>query len=299
MNVDLLKTVCSTYGPTGRETEVADLLKKWLVSSGFNVSVDDLGNVIARMGEGVGDVFVTHIDQRSWVVEHKDKEGYLQLKPVSQGFALEPGWALDGEKNNYYISFYSETKSFHAESLLDDKGRVGDFLVPDSGFQSSERKVLAGTLSDRVGVSILIDAAKEFKKSNKPITLVFYVGRHLGFMGLTSSLKGVNIERLLIIETFANNNSFPQGGFLLPVRTQKSIPSSNISGVVSKIAVEEKIDFQKVIVSEQQSAADVLARNGIESLVLGIPLRNYGARVECLKTADYDALLKLVRRLEE
>lgn len=299
MNVELLRTLCSIYGPTGRETRIADLLKKSLVSSGFKVSVDALGNVVARKGEGACDVFITHIDQRSWVVEHKDKDGLLQLKPVPQDSAQDSGWASDGENNNYYVFFNKESKIYHAETLTDDNGEIGDFLVSDSGFQSSDRKILAGALSDRAGVSILLEAAVELSKSAKPIALVFYVGRHLGFMGLTSSLKSVDIERLFIIEAFEKNSSFVNGGLLLPVRTQKSIPSSNITGVVSRIADKEGIDFQKVIISEHQSAADILARSGVESFIFGIPLRNHGSRVECLKTADYDALLKLVRRLEE
>ncbi len=275
------------------------MLNKSLVSSGFKVFVDSLENVFALKGERPSDVFITHIDQRSWVVEHKDKDGFLQLKSIPQGSEPVSGWALDENKNKYYVYLCKESKTFYAEPLTDDGGKVGDFLVPDSGFQSSERKILAGALSDRAGVSILLEAAEELSKSAKSVALIFYVGRHLGFMGLTSSLRSVDFERIFVIEAFENNTSFDEGGVLLPVRTQRSIPPSNTSGVVTQIANKEGVGVQKVIIAEQQSAADILARSGVESLVLGIPLRYYGSSVECLKTADYDALLKLVRRLEE
>lgn len=301
MNKEVLQELCRVFGPTGRESRVAEIVRAHLEGLNLEVYADALGNVIARKGDGPYTVFCTHLDQPGWVVEHRDKKGFLHLKSVPADEKLGEGWAVDEGGNRYRVFKESDGKSWRAESLVEGEGEMGTFLVPKAEFEESKGAYFATALADRVGAALLLDIAGKANKGNQAVTLVCYTGRHLKFTGLTAALEDLDIERLYLIEALPcdeGNEGYSLGeGPVILLRTQHSVAPSLWVDEVAKIASDIGIKLQKGLVSDGESAADTLARTGIQAITLGMGVRYSGSRIERVEGSDCEALSKLLQGL--
>ena len=296
MKKEVLEELCRAFGPTGRETAVAGIVKAHLENYGFDIQQDALSNVVARRGEEPYRVFCAHLDQPGWMVEHKDQEGVLHLKAVPLSAKLGEGWGVDDQGRRYRIFAEVDTKSFRAESLVEDAGQMGTFLVPRTDFEPSLDAYFATALGDRLGVAALLDTAAS-ASADQSIAFVFYTSRYLGSAGITATLGTLNIKRLYILEALACDKGagFSQGrgpGVLL--RTQRSVAPSLWVDEVTRTASGIGIQLQKGLLTDEGSTADVLSREGIPCLVLGLPLRYTHSRIERAATSDCCDLQKLL-----
>ncbi len=85
MDVELLSRLSMEIGPSGFEDRVRRTIKESVSNYADEVTVDNLGNLIARVGNGsfrvlvsahmdeVGGVMISHIDQRG---------GFLRIVPI-------------------------------------------------------------------------------------------------------------------------------------------------------------------------------------------------------------------------
>ena len=83
---ELVQQLTAAYGPSGRETEVADLIEKLLKGKVDSFHRDALGNLICEKKgtdkKGKRIMFSAHMDQIGMVVTHIEKEGYLRISGV-------------------------------------------------------------------------------------------------------------------------------------------------------------------------------------------------------------------------
>jgi len=289
---DVLKELCGTFGPAGRESLVAERLKAEVKKTGMDVETDALGNVVARKGSGPYRVFCTHIDQPCWVAEHRDAKGILHLKSVPADSRLGEGWAVDGEGRRCRV--FGGGKDMRAEPL-EDGVEVGTFLVPPGEFVSTQRSVFGSALSARLGAALLVELGALIQAGEGSVALVFYVGRHLDFMGLGAALESLDAERLYVIEPLPSaegeGGCSSGDGAVALLQTKHSIAPSVWVDEVSGLG---KV---KLVLGHVPSAADALAKAGMPSLVLGVGIRYFGSRIEGMMRSDYDGLSRLLAGL--
>jgi len=296
----ILQELCASFGPTGRESSVAGIVKTHLEGTNLEVTADALGNVIAHMGDGPYRVFCTHLDQPGWVVEHRDKKGFLHLRPLPSDAELGAGWAVDEEAGLYRVFREPEDKSWRAGSLIEGKGEMDTFLVPKGEFEESRNAFFATALADRAGAALLIDMAQNIG-GDQSAALIFYTGRHLGFAGLPAALETFDIERFYLVEALPcdkGNEGYSSGdGPVVLLRTQRSVAPASWIEEVFHLAEESQLKLQKGVLADTSSAADSLSRRGIPSLVLGVPLHYHSSRIERMAIADYEAAARLLESL--
>jgi putative aminopeptidase FrvX len=297
---EILQELCAAFGPTGRESRVREIVMAHLEGLNLEVYADALGNVIVRKGDGPYPVFCTHLDQPGWVVEHRDKKGFLHLRPLPSDAELGAGWAVDEEAGLYRVFRGPEDKSWRAESLIEGKGEMDTFLVPKGEFEESRNAFFATALADRAGPALLIDMAQNMG-GDQSAALIFYTGRHLGFAGLPAALETFDIERFYLVEALPcdkGNEGYSSGdGPVVLLRTQRSVAPAEWVEEVEKRAQELDVKLQKGLGSDFPSAADVLGRRGIPSLVLGVPLHYHSSRIERMAIADYETAARLLENL--
>ncbi|MBN2378400.1 hypothetical protein JXM67_01160 [candidate division WOR-3 bacterium] len=297
---EVIKELCKAFGPTGREASVATIVTRRLKDSGFSVRVDALGNVIGLRGKQPNRclVFSAHMDQPGWVTEQRAKNGMLHVKPVPVHQKLGDGWAVDEENRRYRISRDHDGKALLAEELSEDSGSTGTFLVPDVAFEETSQAFYATALSDRLGASLLVQVAAEIPPSEESIAFIFYTGRHLKFTGLIAALEGIEAKRFYLIEGVPAEDDYQPGdGPCLLLRTSGSIAPIPSRKEVVSIAEEAGIKLKKRLCLKLGSAADVLARAGIPSIVLGLAVRYESSRIERISRSDYVDIKELVKLL--
>lgn len=303
MNEKLLKELCETWAPVGRTSRLSGLIAQRLGKAGLEVRTDALGNVVSRTGQGAARVFVAHIDQQCWVIEHKDRKGLLHLKAVPANSKLGEGWGVDGESRVYRIFTEDEGKAFRAEGLAKDWGEVGTFITPRPMFEANSQKVFAAALADRVCAALLVETATDSISSDRSLAFLFYTGRNLAYSGLAAGLAGLDIERLYMLEAVAcgKDSGGPESGegVVVVLRTPYSVPPAVWISEIDDISQASNIKLQRAFLSGVSSGADALSPRGVPSLVLGVGLGYQGTAIERLHRGDYDEVKKLTRALAQ
>ena len=89
----LLKELCETYGPSGRETPVREAIARLAAPHCQRLQTDPLGNLIAfRPGtSGKKLMFCAHMDQIGLMVTDIQPDGFLRCAAVG---GLRPAFAL-------------------------------------------------------------------------------------------------------------------------------------------------------------------------------------------------------------
>lgn len=202
----LLRRFMEEFGPSGYEKNIAYTFKSEIEKFADNVSIDRMGNVIARF-DGTDPTSPTimafaHLDQLGFIVRKIEQDGYIQVDRLG-GIPEKvlPGLNVRIQtRKGTYIDGVFGNKSHHA-SLPEDKYKV-DFvtsLLIDIGAQSSEEVeelgisvgcpvtykpysqelqngYVSGTAIDnRGGLTALIVAAKRLKEE-RPTSTVYLVG---------------------------------------------------------------------------------------------------------------------------
>ena len=83
MNTQLLKDLCTVYGPSGYESLVADAILKDLKNYIDSHEIDALGNLIChKKGSGRKMMLAGHMDQLGLLVTDISKEGFLYFTSI-------------------------------------------------------------------------------------------------------------------------------------------------------------------------------------------------------------------------
>jgi len=205
----LIKELVETYGPTGSEGRVRELIRSHVEPLCDECRVDVLGNLIAlKRGDGSGlkVMLAAHMDEIGVIVSHVDDKGFLRLGTVG---GVRP-WTLLGGRvlfaNGVQGTFGREHPRTPDEKLTFDKmfidvgaarreeltvgvGDVACFYRPMADLGG---RVMAKALDDRIGCAILVQALRELPPSPHDVYFVFTVQEEVGLRGAKTSAYGIS-----------------------------------------------------------------------------------------------------------
>jgi len=229
--IELFKELTEAFGPSGYETEVANIIKKHFAGCG-TVTTDKLGSVICAQevkSKGPKIMFAAHMDEIGFIVQSITKEGYLRILPIggwaemvllgqrvivrSNGkdiigvIGSKPVHELKPEERNKIPEFrdlyvdVGASMDFDVKSAL--KIRPGDPVVPYSPFTSLGNSMyLAKAWDDRIGCAVIIELAKNLKNKSHPNSL-YFVGttqEEVGLRGAQTAAAMVNPDIAFAID---------------------------------------------------------------------------------------------------
>ena len=191
-SIELIKTLCQSFGPSGCEREVADLIKAEIADVAPDARFDRMGNLICAMR--FGDVSATE-RKRVMVSAHMDEVGFMITEVKNDGYfgfdtvggiseSVIAGRRVRLLGKNGYVSGVIASKAIHhkdkderrktvsVDKLYIDIGAkdaeqareyadVGDFAVFESEFyEFGEGYVKAKALDDRMGCAAAIEVMR-------------------------------------------------------------------------------------------------------------------------------------------
>ncbi len=296
MKIELLKELCEIFAPTGREGKIIKFVQKKLEQFGFSSKIDSLGNVIALKGRPPYKVFMTHLDQPAWIVEHQQEDGILQLKPVPRDSKKTSGWAIDAQENKYLIFGDREGKKMYAEPLHNNKiENSNTFLIPSPNFEVTENAYYSNALFDRFSIAAMLSLAEDLSSTEQSLALVFYVGRYLNFMGVSSALKSIEFQSCFSLEAIpVGEMCVSAHGAVVGLRTKGAIAPEDYLIEFDRLAKDQDVKIQKSLLTGISSPADSLSRQGVTCIVIGVPVTYSGSRTEKILAVDGESLQKLL-----
>jgi tetrahedral aminopeptidase len=208
---ELIEKLVETYGPSGFEDSVRDVIRNEVEEHAAELYVDALGNLIARKkGDGSGRkvMIAAHMDEIGVMVTHVTKEGFLRFTNVGGVYPH----TLMGSR----IRFADGTIGVIHSERLEDRGkihpldkhfidvgassrdachiRVGDAAAFLGPFHEQDDRYIAKSMDDRIGCAIAIRVLQQLDTTPHDVYFVFSVQEEVGTRGAQAAANALEPE---------------------------------------------------------------------------------------------------------
>jgi putative aminopeptidase FrvX len=316
---DLIKKITEKYGPSGCESEVAELIKQEVSAFVDEVKLDKLGSLVAvKKGTGAKVMLAAHMDEIGLIVTHIDKEGFLRFDAVGGVsafrltglrvvFANGQIGVIDAEKGNpanfgmdkLFIDIGAKSKE-DAES----KVSIGDFAAFRQDFIDIGDRVISKAMDDRIGCVVLIEAAKRLKNSPNEVYFVFTVQEEVGLRGAVASAYSVDPDVGIALDVTRTGDT-PEAptmevslgkGPAIKVKDSGIISNQKVKQLLIDTAKELLMPYQlEVLLGGATDASSIeKTRGGVPSGVISIPTRYVHTPSEMVDMNDVEDCVKLL-----
>ncbi|MBM3215820.1 M42 family metallopeptidase [Candidatus Poribacteria bacterium] len=221
--LELLRALCETAAPAGREGAMVERMRHLFASAGADPCVDWLGNVTARFGgDGAAILFHAHMDEIGFVVRTVTADGFLRVErlggvgrrsalgsPVS---LLARGGVVEGVvglQSHHLASpseqftvppvedWYLDIGAESAEAVAALGVGIGTFAAFAPNFRElGSSRVSSKALDNRVGCWVLAELARRFSDDppRLPVALLANVQEEFHLRGLIPAVTDAKPE---------------------------------------------------------------------------------------------------------
>lgn len=312
LNVKTLDTLLATFGPSGNEDAVRELIKSEIKDYVDELIEDDLGNLIAhKKGNGKKIMLAGHMDQIGFMITYIDKEGFLRFTNIggisptislSQRVVFENGVIgvigsehLESVKelklDKMYIDIGANSKE-EAEKMVN----IGDVCAYYSAPVMDDQKVISPSLDDRIGCYIMMETIKNLTESPNDLYFVFTVQEELGLRGAKTSAYQVEPDIGIAYDVTmtgdtpkARTMALKMGeGFAIKAKDNSMITHPGLKKYLIEQAKEQKTNYQIEVLEfgGTDSGAIHLSKGGVPAGVISIPTRYIHSTCEMVAIND-------------
>ncbi len=321
----LIQKVVETFGPSGYETHICQVVRSEIEALADEIQVDVLGNLIARKGQlgpgGKRIMLAAHIDEIGIMVTHIDENGFARFTNIGgvRAYNLPGGRVrfLNGAAGVIGLERLEDASRTPAlEQLYIDLGahsradcpvRVGDVAAFERPFLDLGSRMVAKSMDDRIGVVVLIETLRQVPASPNEVHCVFSVQEEVGVRGATTAAYGIDPDLGLAVDVTATGDT-PKGtkmevslgkGPAIKVRDAGMLADPRVVNWMVKTAEGAKIPYQIEILEQggTDARAIQLTRAGVPAGCLSIPCRYVHSPSEMVDTSDVENAVRLLAAL--
>lgn len=320
---DTLKKVLAPVGPSGRETLVAEVIRRELDGFVDSMETDALGNLICTK-KGVAEepkkiMLCAHMDHIGFVVNAAEKEGFLRVSKVG-GISLKETYTrhvvfengvhgvlgcepVKGEHkfSNLYIDIGAADKA-EALSMVS----IGDMAVyaPDC-YRLGQYRVASPAMDDRSACALLIELMKSLKDTKDTVVAVFTSQEEVGTRGAQVAAFALKPDIGIAIDVTATGDCpeektlevFLGEGIAVKIMDQYSISHPGLRDALLAAGDKAGVKTQREVLPFGGTDAGAMqrSRGGIPVCTLSIPSRYIHSACEVVDLRDMEAGLKLLQ----
>ncbi|MBQ7986368.1 MAG: M42 family metallopeptidase [Clostridia bacterium] len=315
--MELLKKLTGTFGPSGCEEKIAELIKKETEAFCDEIYTDALGNLVCRKkGNGKKVMFASHMDEIGIVVTFIDEAGFLRFADVgglylrnliNRRVRFENGviGVIGTEENNekrqmakMFIDIGAKDRE-EAEKMVS----IGDMAVFEGELTVQNGKIISKALDDRVGCYVLIEAMKKVKSEND-LYFCFTTQEEVGLRGARTAAYKIEPEYALSVDVtdIGDTPKAPKmavklgKGTAIKVMDYSVITSVEVREKLIDIAESRGIKYQREIMMEGGTDAGVIhfTKGGVKTGGISIPTRYIHSPSEIIDEKDLKASIDLL-----
>jgi tetrahedral aminopeptidase len=322
----LIKKLVETYGPSGSEDQLRELVRQEIRSLVDSLSVDPLGNLIAmvkpagKTGKRV--LLSAHMDEIGLIVSHVDDNGFARFQPLG---GVSPLTCIGAR-----VRFASGALGvIHVDARRDDTSKVPGWndLFLDLGAASRDTcpvgvgdvggferamaemgdRLVAKSMDNRISVAILIETLRRLKRSPHEVAFVFSVQEEVGLRGAGPAAYGLAADLGLAVDVTATGDT-PNGrrmavrlggGPAIKLRDARMLADPRVKNLLVQRAREAGVPTQLEILEggSTDAAAIQVAGAGVAAGALSIPCRYVHSPSEMVDYRDVQGAVTLLLEL--
>jgi putative aminopeptidase FrvX len=326
--MELIRKLCNTYGPAGREAKIRDIIKSEIRRYCKDIKVDRLGNLIAhkppssrsakKSSERI--MFCAHMDEIGLIVTHIDKKGFLRFTNVGGvfsdstpyqrvifengivgviGIETKPETPKPPGLSNMYVDIGAKTRQ-EAQKMV----RIGDIASFYQDAKYINKRLSAKALDDRIGCYSLIECMKRVKNNKNDLYFVFSVQEEVGLRGARTGAYAIAPKYGIAIDV-TDTGDTPESpkmavslgkGVAIKVKDSGFITNPVIRDRLVSYAEKMKIPYQLEILEKGTTDAAIIQiiKEGVLSGVLSIPTRYIHSTNEVCDLKDVECTIRLL-----
>lgn len=288
MNIDLLRLICETPGVPGYETAIRRVVLDKLKGLADEVSVDNMGNIIALKKGNMNPepnhkkVMVSaHMDEIGFMVTHIDDKGFLRFHTLG-GFDPKTLTAqrvivhgkkdligVMGSKPIHVMSAAERDKPAKTEDFFIDLGMtkeevekvvtVGDTVTRERSLIEMGDCVNCKSLDNRISVFILLESLRTLQPVPYDVYAVFSVQEEVGLRGATVAAHSINPDFGIALDTtiaydvpgardYEKITELGKGA-AIKIMDSSAIADYRMVSYLKKVATEKQIPWQPEILT--------------------------------------------------
>ena len=320
----LLQTLTETFGPSGYEDKVREIVRNEVKSLADEIRVDALGNLIARKrpSKSTKDVkkimIAAHMDEIGVIVSHVDENGFIRFSSIGGVFRR---YVLSSR-----VRFLNGTQGVIGFDRLDninelptldkvhiDVGatnrkecpvKIGDVAAFDRPYSEFGNRLVAKSMDDRVGVLVAIETLRALRSTPHDVYFVFTTQEEVGTRGATTSAYGVDPDIGIALDVTPSGdtpNSLKMEmalgkGPCIKIQDVGMISDPRVVQWMIRAAEKNKIPYQRevLLIGGTDARAIQVARAGVPAGCISIPVRYVHSPSEMVDYSDIQNSVKLL-----
>ncbi|NKQ35356.1 MAG: M42 family metallopeptidase [Chloroflexi bacterium] len=318
---ELIKKLVEAYGPSGFEDQVRALVRAEVAGLADDISVDAMGNLIARKkgdGSGLKVMIAAHMDEIGLMVTHVTEEGFLRFTNIGgiRAHTLLGNRVqfADGRIGVVYSDRLKDRNKVHplskhfidvgAVSREDCPVGVGDAAGFVRPFTAQGSRLIAKSMDDRIGCAVAIEAMKRLENSPHDIYFVFSVQEEVGTRGAQAAANKLDPDVGIALDVTLTGDvpeavpmSISLGkGTAIKVKDSGMIAHTGLVRLMKQRAEAAGIPYQlEVLTAGTTDARPIqIANGGAAAGCISIPCRYVHSQSEMVDAADVENSVKLL-----
>lgn len=319
---ELIHKLLGAWGPSGYEHSVRQMIREEVAPHADDITVDPLGNLICRVGEGGKKVMVAaHMDVIGVMATYREPtSGYLRFENVGglihttlhgSRVRFEDGTVGTIGIHDQWGDGRTKAPSFDKFFIDVSDGNNAEFTIGQPAVfdaPSGERgtRVFGRGMDDRVGCAVLIETMRNLKTPHE-VYFVFTTQEEVGLRGAQAAVHNVQPDVGLAVDVTASGDE-PHGVKMHVKLGEGTAIKIKDSGIVVPAAVRDwmidtaeanDIPYQLELLpfGSTDAAQMQVALGGIPSGVISVPCRYVHTNNETVDTKDVQASIDLLTAL--
>jgi endoglucanase len=320
----LLKTLTETFGPSGYEDEVRKVIAKEIKSLADEMSVDALGNLIARIKPAKNSknpkkiMLAAHMDEIGVIASHIDKNGFVRFTNVGGTFGRYTLGARVRFTNGVTgVVGYDRLENIDsvlpinkmyidvgATSKNDCPVKVGEFGAFERSFIEMGNRWVAKSMDDRSGVVVLIETMRAIKSSPHDLYFAFTTQEEVSLKGAKSAAYSIDPDIGIAVDVTATGDT-PASikmtmelgkGPCIKIKDAGMLSDPRVIDWMIQTAEKSKIPYQREVLLGGTTDASVIqiSRAGVMAGAISIPCRYVHSASEMIDVDDLKNSIKLL-----
>lgn len=320
----LLQKLTESFGPSGFEDNVREIIRAEVEPLVDEIKVDVLGNLIARKhpGKKVADtkriMVAAHMDEIGLMVSHVDKNGFVRFAPIGGVFRR---YVVGGR-----VRFLNGTQGVIGFDRLDNLNElptldkvyidvgatsekdcpvsIGDMAAFDRSFTELGNRLVAKSMDDRVGVLVAIEALRVLKASPHDVYFVFTTQEEVGTRGAGAAAYGVDPDVGIAVDVTPAGDT-PKAlkmemalgkGPCIKIQDPSMIADPRVVQWMIRAAEKAKLPYQRevLLLGGTDARAIQITRAGVPAGCISIPVRYVHSPSEMVDFSDVQNAVKLL-----
>ncbi len=320
--IELIKELTGTYGPSGREDEIREVIRKRISGKADEIYTDTLGNLIAvKKGNGKRIMLAAHMDEIGVVATYIEENGFIRFSSIG---GVSPVFSL-GQRVRFANGVYGcvcyeeklkELKDLKFPRMFIDIGTnsreetmeyvsPGDIAVFEADTIEQNGKYISKALDDRIGCAVLIELVGQLKEVKNEVVFVFTVQEEVGLRGAGTAAYALKPDLAIAVDVTntgdtpgCNPLSIELGkGAAIMIKDGRTISHPAVKNRLIDCAKRFDIQYQLEVIEKGGNDAGSIhiTAGGIPSGGVSIPCRYMHSPCEMVDADDVKSAVKLLK----